>query len=134
MQAEIIPLIVVKDVSANVKYLETVFGFEIRHQAFAGEFVAMEYHGATFELQSSRLYECGCKKTPEGSDRGKNIEIQLRIQGVRGVYTEAVHNGAIIISHLNSMEETRKLAILRFSAALPDGHVITFFESTRAAF
>ena len=127
MKAEIIPLLIVKDVAANVEYLEDALKFKLDRLSDGNEFAVMKYLGATLMLQSQRLYASSRNISPEECTLEHGIEILLRIRGVDEAYEQA-RKKARIIRQLHSVSENFESSIRRFSVALPDGHIITFFE------
>ena len=128
MTAEIIPLLVVKDVAANIDYLTKTLGFEFVRAEDGGQFAVMKYHGARLMLQSRQLYAFSRKVSFDEVTVGQGVEILIKINGVDEVFQTVREKGANITRPIHSVAETEHTAIRRFSAALSDGYVITFFE------
>ncbi len=127
MQAQLIPLLVVDDVTANVEYLEKRLGFSLHRMSDGGEFAVMDYRSVFLMLESRRLYA-----SSRGVDFGENqlgigTETLIKVADVDDVYSKARDNGADIKRAIHSVAETTEFNIRRFSVGLPDGYTITFF-------
>lgn len=128
MQAQIIPLFIVNDVSANIAYLEKHLGFSVRRIADGGEFAIVSYQEAFLMLESRRLYASSRSVSFGEPAAGQGMEILIKVSDVDEVYQAARVSGATIVRVIHSVAETVEFNIRRFSVALPDGFVITFFN------
>ncbi len=128
MQVQLIPLIVVNDVSANVGYLEKHLGFSAHRIADGGEFAVMVYRGVFLMLESRRLYTSSREVAFGDNQVGLGMEILIRVPDIDDVYSKARDNGAKIIRTIHSIAETAEFNIRRFSTSLPEGYMLTFFE------
>jgi hypothetical protein len=133
MQAQIIPLLVVNEVAANVEYLEKRLGFSVHRMSDGGEFAVMVYRGVFLMVESRRLYTSSRDVNFGENPVGLGTEILIRIADVDEVYGQVRENGADLIRTIHSIAETAEFDIRRFSAALPDGHTITFFDYVHIA-
>jgi uncharacterized glyoxalase superfamily protein PhnB len=132
MQAQIIPLLVVNDVSANIEYLEKCLGFSTHRLSDGGEFAVMVYRGAFLMIESRRLYASSRKMSFGEGAVGLGTETLIKVSDVEYVYNLARNNGAEIARAIHSVAETAEFNIRRFSVSLPDGYLLTFFDYVHA--
>jgi predicted enzyme related to lactoylglutathione lyase len=131
MKAEIIPLLIVDDVPANVEYLEDTLGFGLDHTVDDEELAVMKYRGATVMIQNRKACAAGRGISTKEHIPADGIALLIRVDDIEQAYTEAQKNKARVTGYLQDIANTSGPSIRRFNVALPEGHIITLFSYIR---